>query len=62
MAGTHTFSFDRVFGPDVRQVDVFHEVAKPIVDGRNIITVSHYFENRSYEWFQWYCILLRLDG
>ena len=33
MAGTHSFSFDRVFGPNVRQVDVFHEVAKPIVDG-----------------------------
>jgi hypothetical protein len=33
MAGTHAFSFDRVFGPDVRQADVFGEVAKPIVDG-----------------------------
>lgn len=33
MAGVHTFSFDRVFGPVVRQVDVFSEVAKPIVDG-----------------------------
>ena len=32
-AGTHSFSFDRVFGPDVRQVDVFEEVAKPVVDG-----------------------------
>lgn len=34
MAGTHTFTFDRVFGPDVRQVDVFEEVAKPVVDGK----------------------------
>ena len=33
MAGTHTFSFDKVFGPLNRQVDIFHEVAKPIVDG-----------------------------
>lgn len=35
MAGSHTFSFDRVFGPSVRQVDVFEEVAKPIVDGKS---------------------------
>ena len=34
MAGTHTFSFDRVFGPLVRQVDIFEEVAKPVVDGK----------------------------
>jgi len=33
MAGTHSFSFDRVFGPMVRQKDVFFEVAKPIVEG-----------------------------
>ena len=33
MAGTHSFSFDRVFGPLVRQQDVFQEVAKPIVEG-----------------------------
>jgi hypothetical protein len=36
MSGTHSFSFDRVFGPDVRQVDVFEEVAKPVVDGNLI--------------------------
>lgn len=36
MAGKHTFSFDRVFGPLVRQVDVFQEVAKPIVDGKHL--------------------------
>ena len=33
MAGTHNFSFDRVFGPLVRQADIFSEVAKPVVDG-----------------------------
>ncbi|CDW78393.1 kinesin motor domain containing protein [Stylonychia lemnae] len=33
MAGTHSFSFDRVFGPLVRQSDIFTEVAKPVVDG-----------------------------
>lgn len=36
MAGTHNFSFDRVFGPNVRQVDIFQEVAKPVVDGNNL--------------------------
>lgn len=35
MAGTHTFSFDRVFGPQVHQKDIFSEVAKPIVDGNS---------------------------
>ena len=34
MAGQHTFGFDRVFGPHNRQVDIFNEVAKPIVDGK----------------------------
>lgn len=33
MAGTHSFSFDRVFGPDTRQVDAFTEIAKPVVEG-----------------------------
>lgn len=33
MAGTHNFGFDRVFGPNSGQVDVFEEVAKPVVDG-----------------------------
>eukprot|EP00347_Sterkiella_histriomuscorum_P003556 403363838 len=33
MAGTHKFSFDRVFGPNVRQSDLFTEVAMPVVDG-----------------------------
>ena len=33
MAGTHSFAFDRVFGPMVRQVEVFSEVAKPVVEG-----------------------------
>jgi hypothetical protein len=36
MAGTHSFAFDRVFGPSVRQADVFSEVAKPIVDGNEL--------------------------
>lgn len=35
MAGTHSFAFDRVFGPAVMQADVFSEVAKPIVDGNS---------------------------
>jgi hypothetical protein len=35
MSGTHSFGFDRVFGPIVRQADVFTEVAKPIVDGKS---------------------------
>ena len=39
MAGTHSFSFDRVFGPDVRQVDVFGEVARPVVDGKSIVVM-----------------------
>lgn len=34
MAGTHSFGFDRVFGPLVRQVEVFNEVAKPVVEGK----------------------------
>lgn len=34
MAGTHNFAFDRVFGPNVRQFEVFNEVAKPVVDGK----------------------------
>jgi len=33
MKGDHKFSFDKVFGPDSRQVDVFQEVAVPTVDG-----------------------------
>ena len=41
MAGTHSFSFDRVFGPLVSQVDIFSEVAKPVVEGiLNLITFS----------------------
>ena len=35
MAGSHTFSFDRVFGPNVIQQDIFNEVAKPVVDGNH---------------------------
>ena len=27
-----TFTFDTVFGPDCKQVDVYNEVARPIVD------------------------------
>ena len=37
MAGTHTFSFDRVFGPNNTQGEIFNEVAKPVVDGKFII-------------------------
>jgi Cdc6-like AAA superfamily ATPase len=37
MQGTHSFSFDRVFGPLNRQVDIFDEVAKPIVEGNDYI-------------------------
>ncbi len=59
MAGTHSFSFDRVFGPMVRQVDVFNEVAKPIVEGIEKIFTTNY---RSPKWFQWDCFLLWLDG
>ena len=33
MAGTHSFSFDKVFGPLNSQVDIFGDVAKPIVEG-----------------------------
>lgn len=33
MAGSHTFSFDRVFGPNTSQADAFIEIAKPVVDG-----------------------------
>lgn len=35
MTGAHNFSFDRVFGPEKSQDDVFQEVAKPIVDGNS---------------------------
>jgi hypothetical protein len=41
MAGTHSFGFDRVFGPDVMQVDVFEEVAKPVVDGKILESNLH---------------------
>ena len=30
----HTFSFDRVFGPDCTQADVYEYVAKPVVQVR----------------------------
>ena len=33
MVGTHNFAFDAIFGPDSRQVDVFTEVAAPVVNG-----------------------------
>ena len=33
MVGTHNFAFDAIFGPDSRQVDVFEEVAAPVVKG-----------------------------
>lgn len=48
MSGTHSFGFDRVFGPDVRQVDVFEEVAKPVVDGKQFLYFFKY--NRYIEW------------
>ncbi len=49
MAGTHSFAFDRVFGPIVRQHDIFTEVAKPVVDGKFPIIL--YFLHRAFEWF-----------
>ena len=58
MAGTHSFSFDRVFGPDVRQVDVFTEVARPVVDGKFVLVVILI---RFIEWVQWNYILLWLN-
>ena len=33
MAGSHNFAFDAIFGPESRQIDVFHEVAAPTVKG-----------------------------
>ena len=32
-AGVHNFCFDAIFGPDSKQVDVFQEVAAPVVKG-----------------------------
>ena len=32
-AGHHQFTFDAIFGPDSKQVDVFQEVAAPVVQG-----------------------------
>lgn len=57
MAGTHTFGFDRVFGPNVRQSDIFGEVAKPVVDG--IFIYWRFIILRSFKWIQWNSILLR---
>jgi hypothetical protein len=57
MAGTHSFSFDRVFGPLVSQVDIFSEVAKPVVEG---IEKHHDFFRRAQR-FQRDSLLLRLD-
>ena len=31
--GRHDFTFDAIFGPDCRQVDVFKQVAAPVVKG-----------------------------
>ena len=33
MVGQHNFTFDAIFGPDSRQVDVFEEVGAPVVKG-----------------------------
>lgn len=33
MVGKHDFTFDAIFGPDSRQVDVFKEVGAPVVKG-----------------------------
>ena len=57
MAGTHSFSFDRVFGPLVSQVDIFSEVAKPVVEG--IVKPDDFF--RRAQRFQRDSLLLRLD-
>jgi len=60
--GTHTFSFDKVFGPNNSQVDIFHEVAKPIVDGKcSVSREIDYMFLRRVERFQWNGILLRID-
>ena len=57
MAGTHSFSFDRVFGPLVSQVDIFSEVAKPVVEG---ILKPHDLFRRA-QWFQRDSLLLWVD-
>ncbi len=31
----HSFTFDRVFGPESSQIQVFEEIAAPVVDGKN---------------------------
>jgi hypothetical protein len=46
MAGSHSFAFDRVFGPLMRQVDIFNEVAKPVVEG----TAYYFHMFRAFEW------------
>lgn len=33
MAGSHNFAFDAIFGPESWQVEVFEEVAAPVVKG-----------------------------
>ena len=33
MRGSHKFTFDRIFGSEATQVDVFKEVAVPACDG-----------------------------
>lgn len=33
MSGKHAFTFDAIFGPSSRQIDVFKEVAVPVVSG-----------------------------
>jgi hypothetical protein len=33
MIGKHNFTFDAIFGPESRQVDVFNQVAAPVVTG-----------------------------
>ena len=34
MEGSHPFAFDRVFGPNTQQQEVFDEVALPVIRGR----------------------------
>lgn len=36
MEGSHPFAFDRVFGPNTQQQEVFDEVALPVIRGRRL--------------------------
>ena len=42
MEASHPFAFDKIFGPNSRQDNVFNEVALPVIKG-NFITSSQAF-------------------